>query len=409
MSSAIPLMASLAEQQPSQGEPPKLEEGAVRRRQVGAAAPAAAPEAFSAALSESGKKGLEDGIAGNKLVSLAEIGKHKSESDLWVVVDGVVYDISRFVDTHPGGVEVILEYMHLKDVGKLMRGEEGDTPSSHSHSHSNYAFRMLQQFRIGLVTEFQRSNKDGASLSDGSEEKRYVVDLNKPLVFQVGKLGADYDRWVHDPIVQKEPPRFFESDIAEFFTRTAWWVIPAVWVPVVMYMAMEAHNQGIWLSVMPLSMVAGAFIWTFVEYLLHRYVFHMKTSSYWTNTAHYFLHGFHHKHPMDGTRLVFPPAITAIIVCIIWYLTEPLVYILTPPVKLSMFSGGLLAYVAYDLTHYFLHFGTPYNQMSRMMKRFHLNHHFREQSNSYGVTTPFWDTVFGTFPQHANQILGTRQ
>ena len=28
-------------------------------------------------------------------------------------------------------------------------------------------------------------------------------------------MGADYDRWVHDPIVQKEPPRFFESDIAE--------------------------------------------------------------------------------------------------------------------------------------------------------------------------------------------------
>ena len=31
----------------------------------------------------------------------------------------------------------------------------------------------------------------------------------------MGKLGADYDRWVHEPIVQKEAPRFFESDIAE--------------------------------------------------------------------------------------------------------------------------------------------------------------------------------------------------
>ena len=37
---------------------------------------------------------------------------------------------------------------------------------------------------------------------------------------------------------------------------------------------------------------------------------------------------------------------------------------------MSMFSGGLLAYVAYDLTHYFLHFGTPYNETSRMMKVF---------------------------------------
>lgn len=31
------------------------------------------------------------------------------------------------------------------------------------------------------------------------------------------------------------------------------------------------------------------------------------------NTAHYLLHGCHHKHPMDGLRLVFPPAATAIL------------------------------------------------------------------------------------------------
>jgi len=31
------------------------------------------------------------------------------------------------------------------------------------------------------------------------------------------------------------------------------------------------------------------------------------------NTAHYLLHGCHHKHPMDGLRLVFPPAAAAIL------------------------------------------------------------------------------------------------
>lgn len=31
------------------------------------------------------------------------------------------------------------------------------------------------------------------------------------------------------------------------------------------------------------------------------------------NTLHYLLHGCHHKHPMDGLRLVFPPAATAIV------------------------------------------------------------------------------------------------
>jgi cytochrome b involved in lipid metabolism len=88
MSSAAPLMARFEEQQPEEG----------------AAAALVAPEASS----EAGRKGLEDGVAGNdKLVSMADVSKHKSQGDAWVVVDGVVYDISLFVDTHPGGVEVI--------------------------------------------------------------------------------------------------------------------------------------------------------------------------------------------------------------------------------------------------------------------------------------------------------------
>lgn len=36
------------------------------------------------------------------------------------------------------------------------------------------------------------------------------------------------------------------------------------------------------------------------------------TFSRW-NTLHYLIHGCHHKHPMDGLRLVFPPAATAVL------------------------------------------------------------------------------------------------
>lgn len=32
-----------------------------------------------------------------------------------------------------------------------------------------------------------------------------------------------------------------------------------------------------------------------------------------TNTVHYTIHGFHHKHPMDADRLVFPPLFTMVI------------------------------------------------------------------------------------------------
>jgi len=100
-----------------------------------------------------------------------------------------------------------------------------------------------------------------------------------------------------------------------------------------------------------LMVVLGILIWTLIEYTLHRFLFHIKTQSYWSvlisfefvylveiikldaplsliseafmtsfidthcrgNTIHYLLHGCHHKHPMDGLRLVFPPAATAVL------------------------------------------------------------------------------------------------
>lgn len=39
----------------------------------------------------------------------------------------------------------------------------------------------------------------------------------------------------------------------------------------------------------------------------------VTTTCFRGNTLHYLLHGCHHKHPMDGLRLVFPPAATAIL------------------------------------------------------------------------------------------------
>ncbi|GAB2241573.1 hypothetical protein Droror1_Dr00018348, partial [Drosera rotundifolia] len=141
----------------------------------------------------------------------------------------------------------------------------------------------------------------------------FSVDLNKPLVFQVGHLGEAYDEWVHQPIVSKTGPRFFANDFLEFLTRTKWWVIPIVWLPAVCWLVSLSIQRGLQPSEAVTALVGGVFIWTLLEYTVHQFLFHMKTRSYWGNTLHYLLHGCHHKHPMDSLRLVFPPAATAIL------------------------------------------------------------------------------------------------
>lgn len=223
----------------------------------------------------------------------------------------------------------------------------------------------------------------------------FVVDLDKPLVFQVGHLGEAYEEWVHQPIISREGPRFFESDFLELFTRTVWWVVPVIWLPVACYCASISVRMGLTHPHVALMVVLGIFIWTLLEYTLHRFLFHIRTESYWGNTLHYLLHGCHHKHPMDGLRLVFPPAATAILAIPFWTLLR---LISTPSTAPALFGGVLLGYVMYDCTHYYLHHGQPKAGVHRNLKKYHMNHHYRLQSKGFGITSTLWDGVFGTYP-----------
>ncbi|KAJ7560518.1 hypothetical protein O6H91_04G133500 [Diphasiastrum complanatum] len=331
----------------------------------------------------------------------SEIHKHNSPEDAWIVVDGKVYNITEFVDIHPGGAEIIFEHISQADLGELMRG------SSHpeAHFHSQAAFRMLSQFMIGTVESAYRDDEKGSTNnlkphSSSISSTNFEVDLTKPLVFQVGNLGERYQAWIHDPLVCNEPPRFFQSDVAELLTTTKWWIIPIVWLPFVFWMESTAVKAGYSFLFLIFLMLSGALVWTLLEYLIHRFLFHMKTRSYWANTLHYLLHGFHHKHPMDGSRLVFPPAFTAVFVLLIWFTAD---LIATYTFKSAMFGGGLFAYVIYDLTHYYLHFGVASNNYSRYLKRYHLNHHFKVQTDAFGITSTLWDWTFETLPREEAQ------
>ena len=140
-----------------------------------------------------------------------------------------------------------------------------------------------------------------------------LLDWNQGLVKQVYKLGPDYVKWVHSPVNRNL--RLFDSNFVEFFSKTPWYVVPIIWIPVVMVLAhlsivdinSSLHtyskiNQESILNLSTFVMFAVMFIlgiplWTFVEYILHRYIFHLEPkgdSPIWI-TLHFFIHGQHHK------------------------------------------------------------------------------------------------------------------
>lgn len=268
--------------------------------------------------------------------------------------------------------------------------------SSSSSSSSSTLFTVSREAKTEkTLATFTDPTSIFSVLGPKMVAQDFTVDLSKPLVFQVGHLGEDYQEWVHQPIVSKEGPRFFDSDFWEALTRTKWWAIPLIWLPVATWSISRSVRMGLELPRLVLMVAIGIFVWTLMEYSLHRFLFHIKTKTYWGNTMHYLLHGCHHKHPMDGLRLVFPPAGAAVICVPLWNLIK---FLSTPTTAPALFGGGLLGYVMYDVTHYYLHHGQPSSKVPRNLKKYHLNHHFRIQDMGFGITSSLWDRVFGTLP-----------
>lgn len=140
----------------------------------------------------------------------------------------------------------------------------------------------------------------------------------------------------------------------------------------------------------------GTLAWTLLEYALHRGVFHWRPNPTSHNqiTLHFLLHGLHHKTPMDGDRLVFPPTAATIFAAVFYVFYYS---ILPWPIFCCYASGKLFGYICYDMIHYYLHHGspTPYSDM-HFRKVYHHNHHFKDFELAFGISTMIWDYVFGT-------------
>jgi sterol desaturase/sphingolipid hydroxylase (fatty acid hydroxylase superfamily) len=151
-----------------------------------------------------------------------------------------------------------------------------------------------------------------------------------------------------------------------------------------------------------LLFLGGIFFWTLTEYILHRFVFHFHPSSAWGQRLHFLAHGVHHDYPNDSTRLVMPPSVS-IPLAVLFY---GLFSLLIPGGFLpAYFAGFLFGYVCYDTIHYATHHAPMKGRLGHWLKQHHLRHHYVDDQNGFGVSTPFWDHVFGTTHKRKDKSL----
>jgi len=145
----------------------------------------------------------------------------------------------------------------------------------------------------------------------------------------------------------------------------------------------------------PLLFVAGFFAFTLIEYIMHRFVFHLQPKTEKQEKFAYTVHGVHHDYPKDKDRLAMPPPLSLILSSLFF----GLYYLIMGNMVFGFLPGFLMGYASYLWVHYMVHAFKPPKNFFKVLWVHHGIHHYKDPHNAFGVSSPFWDVIFRTMPK----------
>ncbi|XP_057489900.1 cytochrome b5-like [Actinidia eriantha] len=122
-----------------------------------------------------------------RIFTLSQVAQHKSKEDCWFIINGRVLDVTKFLEEHPGGEEVLLE-----SAGKDATKDFDDI------GHSQAAKNLLVKYQVGFL--------QGYGVQESDDYSKVGVDLSKE--WKTKEMKA---------FVIKEDPVPKYKDFIEFF------------------------------------------------------------------------------------------------------------------------------------------------------------------------------------------------
>ena len=135
----------------------------------------------------------------------------------------------------------------------------------------------------------------------------------------------------------------------------------------------------------------GVFFWTFIEYLIHRYLFHDFNEKIIGKKVQYLIHGIHHASP---NNTIFLPLMLRIgLLSILFFLFKLLIGIKV----FIFFAGFLTGFSIYSFLHYAIH-TIEKPKLFKYLWDHHKAHHYQYPDKAFGTSTRLWDRLFRTMP-----------
>lgn len=196
-----------------------------------------------------------------------------------------------------------------------------------------------------------------------------------------------------EKIHNKGQAQLFRNANMERLTKANPLVIWGMYLPAIIGMPLYAVEM-LQLSVSKVTLLAfgGMFFWTLFEYLMHRFAFHWVSERPRAQKFIYLVHGNHHHYPRDRERLFMPPLPSLVLAVGVFTIQ----FLLMRSYVFAFFPGFVLGYLLYASMHYAIHAWNPPFKWIKPLWRNHHLHHYKNEERGFGVSSTFWDHVFGT-------------